>query len=100
MIKYIIPFALMFSLVSCSSMKQREVVEVKVPVVQPWPEPPKIERPMLEVNSISDEDIKNKNYDKIIKSLQITNQQLIDYSETLEKYLDAYRKKEVATGSN
>ena len=90
--KYIFLMVLLLNLVGCSSMKSREVVEVKVPVIQPWPEPPQLNRPTLEINYITDEDLKNKNYDKIVKSLEITIQQLMDYSQKLEKSLDVYRQ--------
>ncbi|MBF0315636.1 MAG: hypothetical protein HQK52_19605 [Oligoflexia bacterium] len=89
--RLLLSLALLFSLASCGSLTKKEVIEVKVPVIQPIPEPPKIERPSLEINFITDEDLKNQNLDKIVKSMEITIQQLLDYSRKLEKALDAYR---------
>ncbi|MBF0316157.1 MAG: hypothetical protein HQK52_22235 [Oligoflexia bacterium] len=89
--RLLLSIALLLSLTNCSSLPRKEVVEVKVPVIQPVPEPPKIERPYLEVNYITDDDLKNQNMDKIVKSMEISIQQLMDYSQKLEKALDAYR---------
>lgn len=78
-------------LLGCSTLG-KEVVQVQTPVVQDFPQPPVVEKPNLEIETITQEDFDSKNYAKISKALTITVQQLLDYSDKLETYLNVYRK--------
>jgi hypothetical protein len=60
----------------------------KVPVVQPWPQPPEVHRPQLYIDK---QDENNLKYDQLNKALQITVAQLKSYAQTLETYLNVYR---------
>lgn len=88
--KYIAALLLSLSLTACTCLPKKEVVEVKVPVVQDFPRPPVVEKPNLEVDALTQEDFDAKNYAKISKAMTVTIQQLLDYSTKLEAYLDVY----------
>lgn len=84
---------LSFALLSaCSSFPGKEVVQVQTPVVQDFPEPPQVEKPNLDIESLTQEDFDSKNYAKISKAMTVTIQQLLDYSTKLETYLNVYRR--------
>jgi hypothetical protein len=65
-----------------------QVTVQKVPVVQPWPQPPETHRPQLYIDQ---QDENNLKYDQLNKALQITVAQLKTYAQTLETYLNVYR---------
>ncbi|BCG50046.1 hypothetical protein [Ralstonia phage RP13] len=78
----LIPLVLLLS--ACTP----QVITVKVPVVQPWPDPPVVIRPKLAIDNLDDNSIK---YDELNKTLQVTIEQLKAYAISLENYLDVYR---------
>lgn len=89
---YLIPFLLILS--NCTTTKETvppapNVVKVYVPVAKPTPKPPVLHRPELAINKLSEEDKQDNN--KVAKSAVITVNQLIMYSNNLEKYLNVYR---------
>lgn len=92
--KQLVLAILVASLTACASFPGKEVVQVQTPVVQDFPEPPVIEKPNLDIESLTQEDFDTKNYAKISRSMTITIQQLLDYSDKLETYLNVYRKGE------
>jgi len=64
---------------------------IKVPVIIESPQPPEVVRPVLEIDRL---DKSNLQFDTLNKALQITIEQLKQYSIELETYLDVYRKKD------
>jgi hypothetical protein len=80
--KYIL-LAFVLALVGCSSpapLVKVETVEVKVPVVQPYPPITSIPRPTLEISKITDATPPGV----VAQSYKITVQQLLDYAQQLE----------------
>lgn len=73
----------------CATTK--EVTEVKTPVIQQFPSAPIVEKPRLEINNVTNQDLIDARYDTIVKSLLITTQQLMEYSDKLETALSVYR---------
>lgn len=67
-----------------------KVVTEKVPVVQPWPVPPKISRPKMPSTSIPPMAIKNKDYATINNYLEADVQTLYGYIDRLESALKPY----------
>lgn len=65
---------------------------IKVPVIQPWPEPPIIERPNL---PISNTQLNTLDYGQFNKTIKISIKELMDYSEKLELIINSYRTKHV-----
>jgi hypothetical protein len=83
----IILLFLVLALSGCSSLCGPATV-VKVPVVQPWPEPPPAVRPVLASESLDSE---NFGYDDLNRTLRVTVEQLKAYARELENYLNVYR---------
>lgn len=80
--KYIL-LASVFALAACSSpapLAKIETVEVKVPVVQPYPPIDTIPRPTLELSKITDTTPPGV----VAQSYKIAVQQLLDYAQQLE----------------
>jgi hypothetical protein len=74
---------------ACATPPPPPIVTIqKVPVVQPWPQPPEVHRPQLYIDQ---QDENNLKYDQLNKALQITVAQLKSYAQTLETYLNVYR---------
>jgi hypothetical protein len=93
-VKNLVLAVFLASLAACSSFPGKEVVQVQTPVVQDFPEPPQVEKPNLDIESLTQEDFDSKNYAKISKAMSVTIQQLLDYSTKLETYLNVYRRGE------
>jgi len=62
-------------------------VVIEKAVVQPWPEPPIISRPIIQLTS-------NDSDSNMIRNMNITVLQLMEYSKMLENSLNAYRHTE------
>jgi len=66
-----------------------QTVTVKVPVMEPYPEPPVTQRPNLLVYQLTADDATDT--DKIVKYYKATIKQLQGYSMQLETIIDGYR---------
>lgn len=88
MVKTIGIVVLSVLLVGCTrTITRTETVEVEIPVPVECEQPPLVERPLLPIHSLTEnsgDDVTARAYVETIKLLQ-------KHSDTLEKYLNAYR---------
>lgn len=85
---FFVVFALLLS--GCNLVPKEKIITTPVAVYS-CPEPAVIERPELQIYSLSSEDYTN--YSKIATTCAATIKELQDYAIELEKQLNVYRKK-------
>ncbi len=91
MVKLLIFIALILSLSACGGNPIKvttSTIEVKVPVISEQPPPPEIDRPVLPIHTIVNDDTDGE----IAKKFNATVRILLDYSTNLEDIIETYKK--------